>query len=219
MLDKKRLYRNLKPSDNNLMTRYDFIANRFSDSIQAIAEHVDTLAPEIDQAANLLSQSLLSDGKVLICGLGADAATAELFTSYFINRFELERPALPAINLAQGVSTTSSLVAGGAAADYFSRQIKALGRREDTLVCLAHDINHPAILKAVRAAHEQELSVLILASARLTDLLSLLIPTDVSIIISSERASIVYELEIMCIHRLLELVDQALFFNTTGADS
>jgi D-sedoheptulose 7-phosphate isomerase len=201
------------------MTHYDLIANRFADTLQAVAEQVDVLAPTIERAASLLSETLLQEGKLILCGLGPDAAAAQLMASYLISRFDLERPALPALNLAQGSSITTSVIGLSGSIDLFSRQIKALGRNEDLLICIANQNSHPALLRAIQTAHDQGIPVVAITNGQLDDIDSLLTPGDVNISINAERNSTVMELQIMCIHRLLELLEESLFFTNTGTES
>ncbi len=210
---KKRLYRWLKERNNSAMNPYDLIAKHFADTLQGVAEQVDTLAPALEAAGALLAQALLQDGKIILCGLGPDAAAAQLLGTYLINRFELDRPALPAINLAQGSSTTTGVIGASGSNDLFARQIKALGRPEDVLVCIGSHQSHTALLRAIQTAHDSDMTVVILCNQELNDLSSLISGNDVSIAIQGSRPSLVLELQIMCIHRLVELVEQSLFFN------
>lgn len=196
------------------MNEYDLIANHFADTLQSVAEQVDSLAPAIEATGSLMAETLLRDGKLILCGLGPDAAAAQLLATYLISRFELERPALPAINLAQGSSTTTGVIGASGANDLFSRQIKALGRPEDTLVCIASQQSHTALLRAIQTAHEIDMNVVILCNHELSDLSSLMSGNDASITIYGDRVSTIFELQVMCIHRLIELIEHSLFFNS-----
>jgi phosphoheptose isomerase len=95
----------------------------------------------------------------------------------------------------------------------FARQIKALGRSGDVLVCIGSQQAHTALLRAIQTAHEIDMGVVILCNQELSDLCSLISGEDVSVAIHGARASTVFELQIMCIHRLIELIEQSLFFN------
>lgn len=201
------------------MTQYDLIANHFADTLQSVAEQVDSLAPSIETTGALMAETLLRDGKLILCGLGPDAAAAQLLATYLVSRFELERPALPAVNLVQGSSTTTGVIGANGVNDLFSRQIKALGRPEDTLVCFASQQSHTALLRAIQTAHDIDMSVVILCNHAHTDLISLISDTDASITIHGERSSTVFELQVMCIHRLIELIEHTLFFNSMDENS
>lgn len=71
----------------------------FTESIQTqiAAAEASTLPDAISRAAMTLVQSLLNGNKILCCGNGTSAANAQHFAASMINRFETERPSLPAI--------------------------------------------------------------------------------------------------------------------------
>ena len=70
------------------------------------AEH----GPEVVEVARHVAVSLARGGKVLFCGNGGSAADSQHLAAEFINRFELERPPLPALAL---TTDTSILTAVG----------------------------------------------------------------------------------------------------------
>ena len=65
----------------------------------------------------------------LLCGNGGSAADAQHLAAEFVNRFLMDRPALPALALS---TDTSALTAIGTDLDFsqiFARQVEALGRK------------------------------------------------------------------------------------------
>lgn len=81
------------------MDHYQIIAENFQDTIETIAMSVDTLADTIEKGSQLMGEALLADRKIITCGNGVDGALAQLFTCNLLNRFEADRPALPALTL------------------------------------------------------------------------------------------------------------------------
>ena len=71
----------------------------FTESIQTQIAAAEALPDAISRAAMTLVQSLLNGNKILCCGNGTSAANAQHFAASMINRFETERPGLPAIAL------------------------------------------------------------------------------------------------------------------------
>ena len=63
----------------------------------------------ISQAAMLMVDALVQERKLICCGNGASGANALSFVSKLLNRFEHERPALPALALAPDSITLSAL--------------------------------------------------------------------------------------------------------------
>ena len=73
------------------------IHQTFVESANIKLEAAGQLAPVIANAANVLVQALLAGNKILSCGNGGSAADAQHFSSEMLNRFEMERPGLPAM--------------------------------------------------------------------------------------------------------------------------
>ena len=86
------------------------------------------LAPRIESAGEVLAQCLLAGGKILSCGNGGSAGDAQHFSSEMLNRFERERPGLPAIALSTDTSTLTSIANDYEYAEIFSKQVRALGQ-------------------------------------------------------------------------------------------
>ncbi len=75
------------------------IRQLFQASIDTKQQAMDVLAPHIEQASQIMVNALLNEGKMLSCGNGGSAGDAQHFSSELLNRFERERPSLPAIAL------------------------------------------------------------------------------------------------------------------------
>src|SRR3546814_20224635 len=91
---------------------------------------MDVLAPHIEQASQVMVNALLNEGKMLSCGNGGSAGDAQHFSSELLNRFERERPSLPAIALTTDSSTITSIANDYSYNEVFSKQIRALRSEE-----------------------------------------------------------------------------------------
>ena len=96
------------------------VRRHFEDSI-ATKQAAIGLAPAIVAAAASMTRCLLEDGKVLSCGNGGSAADAQHFSSELLNRFELERPGLPAVALTTDSSTMTSIANDYAFVEVFAK--------------------------------------------------------------------------------------------------
>ena len=88
----------------------------------------------VDAAARTMAVALARGGKLLFCGNGGSAADAQHLAAEFVNRFELERPPLPALAL---TTDTSILTAIGNDYGYdqvFAKQVQALGQPGDDVL-------------------------------------------------------------------------------------
>ena len=98
------------------------VIDNFQESIELKTKICDQLAPLIVTAAGIMTDCLLSEKKILSCGNGGSAADAQHFSSEMLNRFEMERPGLPAIALTTDTSTLTSIANDYQYADIFSKR-------------------------------------------------------------------------------------------------
>ena len=101
------------------------INNNFHDSIRTKQLAADLLAEAIANASRMITACLLNGGKVLSCGNGGSAGDAQHFSSELLNRFEKERPGLPAIALTTDSSTITSIANDYNYNDIFSKKSHA----------------------------------------------------------------------------------------------
>src|SRR5690554_7954422 len=106
--------------------------------------------------------SLLNEGKILSCGNGGSAGDAQHFSSELLNRFERERPSLPAIALTTDSSTITSIANDYSYEEVFSKQIRALGQPGDVLLAISTNGISANVMPAIQAAHDRDMLVVAL---------------------------------------------------------
>ena len=183
------------------------ISRHFSDSAQTKLEAVELLAAPIAQAAEMMVASLVGNGRILACGNGGSAADAQHFAAELVGRFEMERQGLAAIAL-----TTDSSIMTAVANDYgfttvFERQVRALGQSGDVLLAISPSGNSPSIVEAIRAAHDNEMSVVALTGKGGGKIGEILRDTDVHICVPAERTARIQEVHLLTVHCLCDAID------------
>ncbi|HKK16554.1 MAG TPA: SIS domain-containing protein, partial [Gammaproteobacteria bacterium] len=138
------------------------VIENFNDSIKLKSEAAPVLAPLIANAAGMMAACLLQEHKILSCGNGGSAADAQHFSSEMLNRFEMERPGLPAVALTTDSSTITSIANDYQYADIFSKQIRALGQPGDILLAFSTSGESHNIIHAIDAAHDRGMAIVVL---------------------------------------------------------
>jgi len=100
----------------------------------------------------LVSKSLRSGGKLLLCGNGGSAADCQHIAAEFVGRFLADRHPLPAISLTVDTSAITSIANDYGYEAIFSRQVEALGRSGDCLLAISTSGNSKNVVNAVRKA-------------------------------------------------------------------
>mgnify|MGYP003561922297 FL=1 len=192
----------------DLLTR---IKTHFSESIRTKSDAADTLSEIILAASQLLVECLLNNNKILVCGNGGSAADSQHFASEMINRFETERPSLPAIALTTDTSTITSIANDYSYNEVFAKQIRALGQAGDTLLLITTSGNSESILRACEAAQSRDLKIIALTGKEGGSLAGLLNSTDIEIRVLGSSTARIQETHLLVIHCLCDLIDKQLF--------
>ena len=186
------------------------IKQNFHDSINTKQLAVDLLAEPLATAAQMITQCLLGGGKILSCGNGGSAGDAQHFSSEMLNRFEMERPGLPAVALTTDSSTLTSIANDNSYDQVFSKQVSALGQQGDILLAISTSGNSTNVNRAIEAAHEREMQVIALSGKQGGDMASLLTADDVEIRVPSDSTARIQEVHLLAIHCICDLVDHQL---------
>jgi D-sedoheptulose 7-phosphate isomerase len=191
------------------------IRRNFEASIKVKQSAMTELAPRIALAADTLDVALRAGGKILSCGNGGSAGDSQHFSSEMLNRFELERPGLPAIALTTDTSTLTSIANDYDYSQVFSRQVFALGNSGDVLLAISTSGNSANILAAVAAAHDMDMRVIALTGSGGGRTRDLLTTRDVEICVPAESTARIQEVHLLVIHCLCDLVDQNIALQET----
>lgn len=186
------------------------IEDNFNESISSKQRTLEKAQNSIALASQLMTHGLLSGGKILTCGNGGSAGEAQLFSSKMLNRFQMERPGLPAIALSTDTSILTSIANDYNYDQIFSRQIAALGQAEDILFLITTSGNSGNLVSAVNTAHERNMKVIALTGQSGGEVSSRLNEDDVEIRVDSDSPLRIQETHLLIIHCLGDLVDSQL---------
>ncbi|KXF80067.1 phosphoheptose isomerase [Enterovibrio coralii] len=189
----------------------DSIKESFTESIQTQIAAAEALPEQISKAAMVMVQCLLNGNKILCCGNGGSAANAQHFASCLLNRFETERPSLPALALTADTVTLTAVANDYHHDEVFSKQVRAFGQGGDVLLALSTSGNSKDIIKAMEAAVTRDMTIVALTGKDGGEMAGLLGEQDVEIRIPSQRTARVQEVHLITLHTLCDLIDQYLF--------
>lgn len=186
------------------------VQDHFAESIAVKQASADQLVQCIASAGHLMSQSLLDDGKILSCGNGGSAGDAQHFSAELLNRFEMERPGLAGMALTTDSSTITAIANDYSYEEIFAKQVRALGRKNDVLLAISTSGNSENVSRAIVAAHEREMQVVVLSGrdgGRMADLLE---TGDIEIRVPATRTARIQEVHLVVLHCLCDLIDTIL---------
>lgn len=192
----------------NLQNR---IINQFTDSIQTKQDALGELCELIELASQRMVAALLNDRKILTCGNGRSATSAQLLSSALLNQFERDRPSLPAIVLTADMTAMSAIANDHSYEEVFSKPIRSLGQSGDVLVTYTDDNHSANIGKAITIARSKDIAIIALTGENNEDISALLTERDLEIRVPSSSAIRTHEVHVLITHCLCDLIDHQLF--------
>lgn len=192
------------------------IREMFTESIQTKIDAADSLPDSIAMAAEMLVNALINGNKVLTCGNGGSAGDAMHFASEMLNRFERERPSLPAISLNTDVNTLTAIANDYDYSQIFSKQVKALGQSGDILLAISTSGNSKNVMEAMKAALSRDMLIIVLSGKDGGEMAGLVSVNDVEIRVPSPSTARIQEVHLLVIHSLCDLIDNRLFGDTNA---
>lgn len=187
------------------------IKENFKESIQTKIAASETLPEVIFSAGQILVQALMNGKKILTCGNGGSAGDAQHFSSELLNRYERDRPSLPAIALTTDSSTITSIANDYSYDEVFSKQVRALGQSGDILLAISTSGNSRNVIKAMEAAVSRDMTIIALTGKDGGEMAGLLGSNDIEIRVPSNRTARIQEVHLLVIHNLCEVIDDSLF--------
>ncbi len=186
------------------------ISQSISQSIavkQAVLNDSD-FQSRIQQAAEMITESLRQGGKIHFCGNGGSAADAQHLAAELSGRFYFDRPPLNAEALH---CNTSYLTAVGNDYGYdlvFSRLLRGTAKAGDVIVGISTSGNSKNILNAFEAAKEMGVKIIAMTGetgGAMKDYADILLNAP------SKDTPRIQESHIMIGHIICELVETAMF--------
>lgn len=187
------------------------VQQHFSESIETKIRSSEYLPLLITEAANKIVSALLADRKILSCGNGGSACDSQHFSSEMLNRFDTERPSLPAIALTTDTPTITAIANDYAYNEVFAKQIRALGQSGDILLAISTSGNSANVLQAIHAAHEKNMTVIALTGKNGGKIPAQLNENDLELRVPSTITARIQEVHLLIIHCICDLIDYQLF--------
>jgi len=158
----------------------------------------------IEQAGKLLKNSIFGN-KIIVFGNGGSATQASHFAAELVNRLYKSRQAINAIALTTDIANITS-IANDIGYDFiFSRQLEAIGKREDIAIGFTTSGKSGNILKAFEIAKKQGLKTIGICG----DYSDLLRENGADVIISvnAKDTAIIQEIHLFVLHFLAEQLE------------
>lgn len=186
----------------------DIIIRIFKESTNTKEVFVNENLGRITRVVDAITDALKRGNKILLFGNGGSAADAQHLAAEFMNRFQIERPPLPAVALCTDTSVLTSIANDYDYSEIFAKQIRALGKEGDIAWGISTSGSSPNVVNAIEVARKMGLTTIALTGKDGGKMSS---AADYSMNVSSNSVPRVQEVHITVGHVICELVDYKLF--------
>ena len=187
------------------MKEFDAVGDLLEILEKMRAEGMDAL----ESAISATVKALKAGRKVLVFGNGGSAAEAQHFAAELVNRFLKERRAIPAIALTTDTSVLTAIANDKSFDKVFSRQIEALGDKDDVAVALSTSGNSSNIVEGLMAAKAKGMLTIALTGESAGKLASGAAPNYL-LAVPSKSTPRIQEAHLLLLHVMAEEIETRL---------
>ena len=162
----------------------------------------------LSKASNLLIETFLNKGKILLAGNGGSASDCQHIAAEFIGRLNFDRNPLPAIALTSNTSNLTCIANDYGYEEIFTRQMHALANENDSLIVYSTSGKSKNIIKLVVEAKDKVKNIIAL-TGNYTEELSKY--ADVIISVKASKTTRIQEIHAIAGHIMCECVEETLF--------
>jgi D-sedoheptulose 7-phosphate isomerase len=119
--------------------------------------HLDTII----KISNLCINSIENGNKILFCGNGGSASDANHLAAEIVGRFLLDRQPLPAVSLSSNPSVLTALSNDFGYQYVFSKQVEAIGKKDDVIFLISTSGSSKNIIEAARESKKRGIKTII----------------------------------------------------------
>ena len=119
--------------------------------------HLDTII----KISNLCISSIENGNKILFCGNGGSASDANHLAAEIVGRFLLDRQPLPAVSLSSNPSVLTALSNDFWYQYVFSKQVEAIGKKDDVIFLISTSGSSKNIIEAARESKKRGIKTII----------------------------------------------------------
>lgn len=188
---------------------YELIRERITQSVsvkRGLLEN-EALLKNVERMAAQITKALKNGNKLVLCGNGGSASDALHFAGEIVGRFQMERPAWPAVVLNADVASMTAIGNDYGFDEVFARQAEGIVSKGDVFVGISTSGNSENVLRAMHVAGQKE-AITVALTGR--DGGKMANEADISIVIPCETTARIQECHILLIHIVCELVESGL---------
>lgn len=162
---------------------------------------------KISKSIKLILEALKKKNKIIFCGNGGSASDSEHISAELIGRYLKNRRAYSAISLTSNNSAITAIANDYGYENIFSRQLEAIGSKNDILFAFSTSGKSRNIIKVLRYAKLKKLKTILLTGQKYKGSSKI---ADLVIKVPSNRVDRIQEMHIAIGHIICEQIEKKL---------
>ena len=171
------------------------------------AKALPNLAEAVSTAVDIIGDSLVAGGLLLIAGNGGSAADAQHIAAELTGRFLIDRRPLRAMALHANTSALTAIGNDFGFDQVFARELSAHARPGDVLLAISTSGNSKNILCAIQAARQSKVTAIGLTGQSGGAMRA---SCDLCLCVPSNFTPRIQEMHILIYHAICELIEERL---------
>jgi len=180
------------------------IFQHFQNHIETVMAVGESCAESLADAAHMLTKALLAGNSIFSCAQGHSLGLSRLFVEHLTNGYQIERPGFPAIDL-------EAIATSGRDEECYAKSLQLHAETGDVLWVFDLDKQTQMLEKAVAAASDKGLSIILLRAANNPQLSPQLSQTDIELVIEADSGPEAIAAGLIILQCLCGLIDQQIF--------
>jgi D-sedoheptulose 7-phosphate isomerase len=177
------------------------------ESIQVKEEILRNQIDSIFEISLLMIDCLRKGGKVIVFGNGGSASDSQHIAAELVGRFKRDRSALAGIALTTNTSILTSLANDYGYDVVFSRQVEALGKKNDVALGISTSGKAKNVALGIKQAKKMGIKTVALSGGDGGEIVKL---ADLSLLVPSKVTARIQEAHITIAHIICEMIEQEL---------
>lgn len=173
----------------------------------SLFNELEYLEDNVNSVIDLCLDSIRNGGKIMFCGNGGSAADSQHLAAEFTGRFIKDREPIAAISLTTDTSALTCISNDYSYDQVFSRQVQAIGNKNDCLIGISTSGNSKNILKAFKIANEKGIATVGLLGKNGGEIVK---HCKISIVVPSYTTARIQEAHILIGHSICGAVEKGL---------
>lgn len=181
------------------------ILDSFEEHIELSKEIKLKYTEKISLISDLIYETIINNNSIFWCGNGGSASDAQHIAAEFVGRYSKNRKPLNSISLNTDTSVLTCIANDFGYENIFVRQLEAISKKNDLLICFSTSGNSSNILNAIKYAKKNNLKIITFLGKTGGDCVGF---TDYELLVPSNTTARIQEMHITIAHIICEIIDE-----------